>query len=403
MSERSTVGDPWPPSHGLTQSERLVALFRLPTLALLVAGLALRGSGEELIAAAAVLGVFGLWSLAQLAIVHRRAVTQPLALVSTLVDIAAITTLVGLSGGPHSQARFAYVLVPLAAGFRFRPPYVLTATGVILVAYLVQGYVHPSRDYDFLWLQAGYLALVGAIAWAGATMLVQRTRQSVRLAEQRSDLLADALEIEERERKRLAEAIHDSSLQSLLLARHALDAQREGGGGRADLETAREAISGTIDELREAVFELHPYVLDQVGLAAAIKAVALRAAKQGDFVLDLRLDPDVRTDIDAALFSTVRELLANVVHHAHATEAHIELTRSDGEVVLRVADDGIGLDPDQLAGQLANGHIGLASQRARVEAIGGTLEIEGVAQGTEVVVRVPARARSRTGDLSQGT
>ena len=85
------------------------------------------------------------------------------------------------------------------------------------------------------------------------------------LADERSRLLADALDAEQRERQALAEALHDEALQNLLSARHELaEAARSSTTPRWSAPTAR--VAATVGQLRDAVFELHPYVLEQAGL-----------------------------------------------------------------------------------------------------------------------------------------
>jgi two-component system NarL family sensor kinase len=131
-------------------------------------------------------------------------------------------------------------------------------------------------------------------------------------------------------------------------------------------------------------------VLDEAGLEAALRAIARRAANRAGFELRLDFRYPRRHPREQLLFSAARELLANVVAHARASEVLVRLAEVDGDVLLLVEDDGVGLPPEGLSERLASGHIGLASQRVRVEAAGGTLEVEPAhGGGTRVEVRIP--------------
>jgi two-component system NarL family sensor kinase len=93
---------------------------------------------------------------------------------------------------------------------------------------------------------------------------------------------------------------------------------------------------------------------------------------------------------DRLLFSVARELLTNVVRHAEASHVTVSLHDSDGERVLAVVDDGRGVDPRVLTERLARGHIGLASQRVRLESAGGQLDLGPRPDGgTSAVARLP--------------
>jgi signal transduction histidine kinase len=223
-------------------------------------------------------------------------------------------------------------------------------------------------------------ALAGRISVIGAQRAAERSR-----------LLADALGAEERERRTLAEALHDHALQNLLSVRHQLQEAGEKLAHPA-LGRADDAVAETIGQLREAVFELHPYVLEEAGLKAALRSIAQQAATRAG--LDVRLDLryENRHAREPLLFSAARELLSNVVRHAGASHVSVGLVERDGEVELTVEDDGCGFPPERLAERLANGHVGLASQRFRLEAAGGSLELAAApGRGTRVAVRLPAR------------
>ena len=126
--------------------------------------------------------------------------------------------------------------------------------------------------------QVVYLAWIGAAATLVSRVLHRRDAAIARLATQRERLAAHALAAEQRERRRLAEHLHDESVQTLSLARQELaDYHRT---GREDaFERARGAIDETLAQLRGEIFELHPYVLDHAGLPAALRAIADRSGR----------------------------------------------------------------------------------------------------------------------------
>ncbi len=220
-------------------------------------------------------------------------------------------------------------------------------------------------------------------------LLGRRTELVSRLAEGRSRLLADALSAEQRERKALAEALHDHAIQNLLSARHELEEAGE-TVSHAALDRADAALSETVGQLREAVFELHPYVLEEAGLEAALRSIAKQTASRAGLELQLDLRHGNPHPQEQLLFSAARELLNNVVHHAEARHVTVRLADVDGGLELVVADDGRGFPPERLAERLAGGHVGLASQRVRIEAAGGTMKVASTpGEGTRVEIRVP--------------
>jgi two-component system NarL family sensor kinase len=179
-----------------------------------------------------------------------------------------------------------------------------------------------------------------------------------------------------------------------------------------DLEDARELADPTafdrLDQaltrssrlLRSTVSELHPAVLQQSGLAIAVSQLARSAAERAG--LELTLDTDgwpvaARTVVDPLLFSTARELLANVVRHAAARRLRLGLTLRDGVATLIVTDDGVGADGVKVADRVAQGHIGLDSHRVKIESAGGEFRLQATpGGGTTVLVSIPAQ------DISTG-
>ena len=383
-----------PPDAAATEAERRIAWLRLAAIPLIAAARTLPHPNPEKTGFFVAIGVVGAYAVVACLWVYSRPVTRRFALGATAADVAAITLLAVLSGGAFSEARLTYVLIPTAVAFRFRPSLTAVAGATTVVAYLAQAVVHPaSRSEEhaerFIAVQAGYLLWLAVAAVLLSAVLERRTTRAAELADARRRLMADALNAEERERRTLAEGLHDQAIQNLLSARHDLDEAAEGAPSEA-LARADAAISATVDELREAVFELHPLVLEQAGLDTALRAVTQRAARQGGFQVRLDLSLKGRHPHDGLLLSAARELLANVVAHASARIVRIRLADHAGEVVLRVHDDGAGFDPRILPQRLAEGHIGLRSQRERIEAIGGRVEIRSApGRGAEITIHVP--------------
>jgi two-component system, NarL family, sensor kinase len=381
------------PSREAAEAERVVAWLRIPAVALLALGESLSHPDRDEAAFLVALTLFSAWSAALLAWVHLRPVSQRLALAATGVDIAAITVLVLLSGGAFSHGRLAFLFVPVTVAFRFRPLITAVAATLTTSAYVVQAVAHPAvkepQAARFIATQAGFIAWVGAACVLLSMLLARRTAVATTLAESRSHLLADALDAEQRERQALAEALHDGAIQNLLSVRHELEEAGEALSHPA-LGRAEHALVETVGQLRETVFQLHPYVLEQAGLEAALRSIADQAARRAGAELHLRLDYEGPHRREQLVFSAARELLTNVVQHADATQLMVRLLAADGDIELVVEDDGRGFPPERLAERLAEGHVGLASQRVRIEAAGGSMRVASVpGGGTRVDVRLP--------------
>jgi two-component system, NarL family, sensor kinase len=232
---------------------------------------------------------------------------------------------------------------------------------------------------------AALIALVAALAAACVVLAVALIR--ARAERRRLDaLVGQVMNADEAARRRLAQNLHDDALQSLLAAHQEL---LEAAPGRAGVTRAYEVVAQTITDLREAVAALHPVTLEAGGLEAALDALARRAAHQGGFSCRLDVDPRVSGARDELLVAVARELLTNAARHSGAKEVSLVLRRSDSTAVLEVADDGHGIDPERPRAALREGHIGLASITHRLEAVGGSLSLDGGSGGTRATAEVP--------------
>ena len=379
----------------LAASDRRVAWLRIAAVGLIAAAERLPHPEPNerafAIAAAAVLA----YALVALVYAYVGAFDRRLVLAATAVDVVSISVLAYLSGGPFSTARLAYFVIPISVAFRFQWRMTVAATTACVLAYNLQAATHPARHvkhaYEFVGIQTGYMVWIGAAAALFSSLLATRTQRWIELARGRKQLLADVMSAEERERRELAEALHDHAIQNLLVTRQELE-EALAARPEPEVERALAALTDTLGDLRGAIFELHPHVLQQSGLEPALKAVAERASRHGGFDVDFYVDYPHRHPDEALLLGAAREFLTNVSRHARAGKVTVTLAQQNGSTVLAIADDGVGFDPETLGRSVAAAHIGLLSQRERIEASGGRLEVESApGRGTTVTASLPLR------------
>jgi two-component system, NarL family, sensor kinase len=362
---------------GTRTTERAVAVVRVAALPVILVGERLVAHPE--VGGAAfdwLLGLAGVYAVWALATTFARRGRRLPARLYPLLDLGFLLGLTYTSGGAFSQVRLAFFLLPIGAAFLMSPRGTALWSSISIVSYLGVSLTHSAtnrgEDFEFVLSQMLYLAWIGVAAVLLAIVLTRRGRRVAELAAARGRLLAEILGAEERERKRLAEALHDDAIQDLLAAGQDLDdAER---GDRQALRRARAEVRRGVAELRTAISDLHPYLLEQAGLDAALHSLVERR-RRGATRWTLRVDQDAVGTHDRLIVSLARELTANAATHADATEVRVSLTRDGGGLVLEVADDGKGLDRGRLRGAVARGHVGLASCAERAAAAGGRLEL----------------------------
>jgi signal transduction histidine kinase len=188
------------------------------------------------------------------------------------------------------------------------------------------------------------------------------------------------------ERRRLERNLHDGAQQRLVALSLAMrlaqsKVRKDPEQAEAMLAAAHEELTLALGELRELARGIHPAVLSDRGLAAALEALAGRAP----IAVDLAGVPDDRLPepIEAAAYFVVAEALTNVVKYAHASQATVTVERVNGHAIVEVADDGIGgADPDR-----GSGLRGLAD---RVSALDGRMRLDSPAgAGTRLRAEIP--------------
>lgn len=216
----------------------------------------------------------------------------------------------------------------------------------------------------------------------------------------------------ESERQRIGRELHDDTSQILAAALLALGvAERHLSGdaapARGHLESARDLIERALDQLKVVIYDLRPAMLDELGLAAALRwYVKARVERPG---LEVSTQFDVRPDrlpieLETALYRVAQEALANAVQHSGARRVEVHLEVKLGYAALRVFDDGRGFDLARARGR----GLGLLSMRERIELAGGRFNIvTEPGGGTRVYAVVPvpepeARSPGASGGSAPG-
>lgn len=215
-----------------------------------------------------------------------------------------------------------------------------------------------------------------------------------RSREQLRQLAARLQAVREEERTAIAREIHDELGQALtgikmdvswLLGRVPKTWKRVRLRGHA----LTELLDGTIDAVRDLSSRLRPSVLDDLGLAAAVEWQTAEFARRTGIEVDLTEVQELPLDRErgTALFRILQEALTNVARHASASCVRVSLRRSDGEIVLRVADDGKGLTTAEIDDPTA---LGLLGMRERAAVLGGEVRFgQEPAGGTRVTASMP--------------
>lgn len=205
------------------------------------------------------------------------------------------------------------------------------------------------------------------------------------------ELSAHANSGREQERARIARELHDDLGGSLSALKIDLVMLKNGsGGGPERLDAMIRLTEETVQAVRRICADLHPRILDELGLDAALQWQSQRFGGHTGIVCDYEGELggiEVGRAAAIALFRIYQEILTNVARHAGARRVTARL-REEGETVcLDVVDDGIGIAPERLAG---NGSLGLLGMRERVREVGGTVVVGPASpSGTRVTVRVP--------------
>ncbi|HEX3820402.1 MAG TPA: histidine kinase [Candidatus Sulfotelmatobacter sp.] len=345
-----------------------------------------------------------------------------LVLVAAVALGRTLAPVLGDSGGFVAYA-VAFLALAFSAWYCGVGPSILVA--VLALAALRLSFVHPLHPFPMPTPGSilGMLILVAisaAIIWLGEGRrrenealhraqgeledhVKERTLELDAANHGLRELTARLMQLQDEERRRIARELHDSIGQNLAaltmnLTKVGAEIERLSQSARTvnDSLTLAEEMH---KEIRTVSYLLHPPLLDELGLASALRWYVEGFAERSKIQVDLDIPDDfgrLPQEMETALFRTVQECLTNIHRHSGSPVAAIHLARAAHEIHLKIEDRGAGISPEKLDEVSSGGTpgVGIRGMRERMRQLGGSLAIQSAERGTIVEARLPVTQSS---------
>jgi signal transduction histidine kinase len=236
-----------------------------------------------------------------------------------------------------------------------------------------------------IYLMVGYLV---------ARLMAAQRAQRAELARANAQLMQYATTVERltvsHERNRMARELHDTLAHTLSAVAVQLEAadslwDTNPAGAQQSLHQAQQLTHSGLQETRRALHALRAQPLEDLGLALAVRQLAVQGVGRAGLTLADEIDPGVKTlrpDVEQSIYRVAEEAITNVVRHANARHLAVRLRREAQSIILDISDDGRGFDP---SAPPENGHYGLPGMAERAALCGGILTINSQpGQGTRI-------------------
>ena len=249
------------------------------------------------------------------------------------------------------------------------------------VTAILDGVVPRLPVGDRVFVPTGRTLEIGSGERLIQIVLVDVTDEEHRAIEQRA-YAARLVSVQEDERRRLAQDLHDDPLQTLTylvrMLEHLTDDSRLPPDLAALVRRDGELAAEVVDVLRTVIHGLRPPVLDDFGAVAALRQLVDEVRARHGVPIRLRVSGDqvrLSAQCELTIYRVAQEALSNVVRHAQATKVRVDLHFGD-QIVLTVTDDGSGIPAPSTTSASLGGSLGLIGMRERVNLIGGSLLVQ---------------------------
>ncbi|TDG11394.1 hypothetical protein E2F43_18590 [Seongchinamella unica] len=278
--------------------------------------------------------------------------------------------------------------------------------GALLSSMLVYfSYTHAFLPYNIVSahiLEAGALAegMLLSLALADRIKILNTEKNAAEILALEIERLfsRNLVEVQERERQSVAEALHDSIGHSVLVLRNQLHQIRQATFARSesrniDADVLNPPIAlckEVMDDLRRISHDLHPHILARLGLQAALESTLERALDDSgiEWSLDIKdlAEVPVDRDVNLAIYRVVQEALSNILKYSSATTVNCTMRVNGHKLMCSISDNGIGFDSEAVAGDA----LGLQESAGRIRVLGGVYSVRtSPGAGTEVGFWLP--------------
>jgi signal transduction histidine kinase len=256
----------------------------------------------------------------------------------------------------------------------------------------------------------GISLLIGWVVSQHAAALERRLTEQhdreERIASDLQRLSARLVHAREEEQRRIARELHDEVGQALSAVKVQLAVAERRiermGAARALLADAQTSADSALHSVRDLSHLLHPSALDDLGLVAALESLVADFRRRHQIAIEFihqGQDRRLHAETERAIYRIVQEALTNIARHSEATSGAVHLTIEPPIVRVAIEDNGIGFDVADVERPGRRRGLGLLSIRERATGLRGTVIIESTAQGSRILVELPAVAPSRIDDL----
>jgi two-component system, NarL family, sensor histidine kinase DegS len=228
-------------------------------------------------------------------------------------------------------------------------------------------------------------------------------RYFVEREQARQAYIAKLVETQEAERRRIAQELHDETLQTLMVIANKSEALALSGTEESQIKGnlwIKQEVLQTMDDLRRLSMNLRPSILDNFGLVSGVRWLVNNSNNQNGCQLDVAInggEQKMSSLSEVTVFRVVQEAINNIQRHAHAKSGTVTLYFEEDRLLLEIDDDGIGFQPpDRLSTFVSRSKLGLIGMEQRILSIGGELHVDSsLGRGTRIWASVPYAASAQ--------
>lgn len=237
------------------------------------------------------------------------------------------------------------------------------------------------------WFRTIYISLfLGMVGFLWHTKHIKVKKE----LQKQKDFTKQLIESQEKEQKRIANELHDSLGQNLLIIQNKVLAEMDIQNENKKLDDISKLTTETIQEIRRIAYNLHPYQLEQLGLTKAVHSIINRASESTKikFISEVdEIDKLFSHEIEINIFRMIQESIHNVIEHSKATELYISVLKDSKEVSIHIKDNGIGFD---IFSEKAGKGLGIMSLKERADYCNANVKINSLpGKGTLVDISIP--------------